>query len=148
MLEQTVEVMQATPDGIWVQAVEPSGCGTCGGRGCSSRRIAELFQRKPRLFQVDCELSLVPGDRIVVGIVDGSVLKSALRVYGLPLAMMLGGALLAQAVLPGDGPALIGMILGGVAGWRVSRGAQMARPVVLRRETGGSVLLHQVKESS
>jgi len=134
MLEQTVEVIKTAPDGIWVQAVEPSGCGTCGGQGCSSRRIAELFQRKPRLFLVDCDLSLAPGDRAVVGIVDGSVLKSALRAYGMPLGLMLAGALLAQAVQPGDGPALIGMLLGSMAGWLAARGGRMTRPVVLRRE--------------
>lgn len=134
MLEQTVEVIKTAPDGIWVQAVEPSGCGTCGGQGCSSRRIAELFQRKPRLFRVDCDLSLAPGDRAVVGIADGSVLKSALRAYGMPLGLMLAGALLAQAVQPGDGPALIGMLLGGMAGWLAARGGRTARPVVLRRE--------------
>lgn len=103
MLEQTAEVIKTASDGIWVQAVEPSGCGTCGGQGCASRRIAELFQRKPRHFLVDCDLSLSPGDRIVVGIARGSVLRSALRVYGLPLGLMLAGALLAQAVQPGDG---------------------------------------------
>lgn len=134
MLEQTVEVMKTAPDGIWVRAVEPSGCGTCGGQGCSSRRIAELFQRKPRLFLVDCDLSLAPGDRAVVGIADGSVLKSALRAYGMPLGLMLAGALLAQAVQPGDGPALIGMLLGGMTGWLAGRGGRTARPVVLRRE--------------
>lgn len=134
MLEQTVEVMKTAPDGIWVRAVEPSGCGTCGGQGCSSRRIAELFQRKPRLFLVDCDLSLAPGDRAIVGIADGSVLKSALRAYGLPLGLMLAGALLAQAVQPGDGPALIGMLLGGMIGWLAGRGGRTARPVVLRRE--------------
>ncbi len=134
MLEQTVEVIKTAPDGIWVQAVEPSGCGTCGGRGCSSRRIAELFQRKPRLFLVDCDLSLAPGDRAVVGIVDGSVLKSAWRVYGVPLGLMLAGALLAQAVQPGDGSALIGLLVGGMAGWLAARGGQAARPLVLRRE--------------
>jgi sigma-E factor negative regulatory protein RseC len=134
MLEQTVEVMKTAPDGIWVRAVEPSGCGTCGGQGCSSRRIAELFQRKPRLFLVDCDLSLAPGDRAVVGIADGSVLKSALRAYGMPLGLMLAGALLAQAVQPGDGPALIGMLLGGMTGWLAGRGGRPARPVVLRRE--------------
>ncbi|PKO73185.1 MAG: Fis family transcriptional regulator, partial [Betaproteobacteria bacterium HGW-Betaproteobacteria-17] len=42
MLEQTAEVIKASPDGLWVRAVEPSGCGTCGGQGCASRRIAEL----------------------------------------------------------------------------------------------------------
>jgi sigma-E factor negative regulatory protein RseC len=134
MLEQTAKVIKAAPDGVWVQAVEPSGCGTCGGEGCSSRRIAELFQRKPRQFLVDCDLALAPGERIVVGIAHGSVLKSALRLYGLPLVLMLAGALLAQAVRPGDGPALVGMLLGGLAGWLAARGGQTQRPMVLRRE--------------
>jgi sigma-E factor negative regulatory protein RseC len=134
MLEQTVEVMKNAPDGVWVQAVEPSGCGTCGGRGCSSRRIAELFQRKPRLFRVDCDVPLAPGERVIVGIVDGSVLKSALRAYGLPLGLMLVGASLAQALQPGDGAALTGMLLGGAVGWLAGRGGRMARPVVLRHE--------------
>jgi sigma-E factor negative regulatory protein RseC len=134
MLEQTAEIIKTAPDGVWVQAVEPAGCGTCGGQGCSTRRIAELFQRKPRQFLVDCDLSLSPGDRVVVGIARGSVLKSALRVYGLPLGLMLAGALLAQAVQPGDGPALVGMLLGGLVGWLAARGGRTARPVVLRRE--------------
>lgn len=134
MLEQTAEVTKSASDGVWVQAVEPSGCGTCGGQGCSTRRIAELFQRKPRQFQVDCDLSLSPGDRVVVGIADGSVLKSALRAYGLPLGLMLAGALLAQALQPGDGSALLGLLLGGCLGWLIARGGRAPRPVVLRRE--------------
>lgn len=146
MLEQTAQVIKSASDGIWVQAVEPSGCGTCGGQGCSSRCIAELFQRKPRLFLVDCDLSLSPGDRIVVGIANGSVLKSALRVYGLPLGLMLAGALLAQAIQSGDGPALVGMLLGGMVGWLVARGGRAARPVVLRRED--SNLYHMRKGKS
>lgn len=134
MLEQTAEVIHTASDGVWVQAVEPSGCGTCGGQGCSSRRIAELFQRKPRNFLVDCDLALAPGDRVVIGIAHGSVLKSAMRAYGLPLGLMLGGALLAQAVQPGDGAALVGMLIGGAVGWLLARGGRTARPVVLRRE--------------
>jgi sigma-E factor negative regulatory protein RseC len=134
MLEQTAEIIKTAPDGVWVQAVEPSGCGTCGGHGCSSRRIAELFQRKPRQVLVDCDLSLSPGDRVVVGIARGSVLKSAWRIYGLPLALMLTGALLAHTVLPSDGAALAGMLLGAVAGGLAARGGRTARPVVLRRE--------------
>lgn len=134
MLEQTAEVIHTASDGVWVQAVEPSGCGTCGGQGCSSRRIAELFQRKPRNFLVDCDLALAPGDRVVIGIAHGSVLKSAMRAYGLPLGLMLAGALLAQAIHPGDGAALAGMLIGGAVGWLLARGGRTARPVVLRRE--------------
>ncbi len=136
MLEQTAEVIHTASDGVWVQAVEPSGCGTCGGQGCSSRRIAELFQRKPRNFLVDCDLLLAPGDRVVIGIAHGSVLKSAMRAYGLPLGLMLAGALLAQAIQPGDGAALAGMLIGGAVGWLLARGGRTARPVVLRREDG------------
>ena len=146
MLEQAAKVIKMAPDGVWVQAVEPSGCGTCGGQGCSSRRIAELFQRKPQHFLVDCDLSLSPGDRIVVGIADGSVLRSALRAYGLPLGLMLAGAVLAQAIFPGDGPALLGMLLGGGLGWLAARGGRTARPVVLRRDDNN--LLHPMKGSS
>ena len=134
MLEQAAEVTQTAFDGVWVKAVEPSGCGTCGGQGCSTRRIAELFQRNPRHFLVDSDFSLSAGDRIVIGIADGSVLKSALRAYGWPLGLMLAGALLAQGIHPGDGPALIGLLLGGVVGWQVVRRGRIARPVVLRRE--------------
>lgn len=71
---------------------------------------------------------------MVIGIADGSLLKSALRVYGIPLFLMLAGALLAQAVRPGDGSAALGMVLGGVIGWLIARGGQTSRPVVLRRE--------------
>lgn len=136
MLEQTAEIVRTAPNGVWVQAVEPSGCGTCGGNGCSSRSIAELFQRRPRQFLVDCDLALAPGDRVVVGIAHGSVLKSAMRAYGVPLASMLAGALLAQLVQPGDFSAVAGMMLGGVAGWLAARGGSTERPVVLRREDG------------
>jgi sigma-E factor negative regulatory protein RseC len=134
MLEQTAEVIHTASDGVWVQAVEPSGCGTCGGQGCSSRRIAELFQRKNRNFLVECDLALAPGDRVVIGIAEGSVLRSAIRAYGLPLGLMLAGALLAQAIQPGDGAAFTGMLIGGMMGWLVARDGQAARPVVLRRE--------------
>lgn len=143
MLEQTAEVVETASNGIWVHAVEPSGCGTCGGQGCGSRRIAQLFQRKPRNFLVDCDLSLSPGDRVVVGIPHGRVLRSALRAYGVPLGLMLGGALLAQAVQPGDASALAGLVLGGVAGWLAARGGRAERPVVLRREEVN--LLHMRK---
>jgi positive regulator of sigma E activity len=71
----------------------------------------------------------------VVGIADGSVLHSALRVYGVPLAAMLGGALLAQQAWPGDVAAVSGLLAGGLLGAWVARGARAAHPRVLRVET-------------
>lgn len=134
MLEQSAQVVEASPDGVWVEAVEPSGCGTCGGQGCSSRRIAELLQRRPRRFRVDSEFPLVAGERVVIGIEEGIVLRAALRTYGLPLLLMLGGALVAQALWPGDGAAVAGLLAGGVLGWFGLRRGIVARPVVVRKE--------------
>jgi len=54
---------------------------------------------------------------------------------------MLGGALLAQALQPGDGAALLGMLLGGLLGWLAARGGRAARPLVLRREDGARIHL-------
>ena len=63
------------------------------------------------------------------------VIKPGFRTRKLVLAgLMLAGALAAEAVAPGDGPALIGMLLGGFAGWLAARGRKTQRPVVLRRE--------------
>lgn len=135
MLEQAAEVLVADAGSTWVRAVESSGCGTCGGQGCSTRRIAELFRRDTRGFRVDSALPLVPGDRVVIGIPPGSVLSGALRVYGLPLAAMLLGALAAQYWFSGDGPALAGLLVGGILGTLWARGGRAVRPVVLRRES-------------
>lgn len=135
MLEQTAVVVRAEADAVWVEAVEPSGCGTCGGHGCGSRRIAELFQRSPRQFRVDSAWPLRAGDRVVVGIEDGSVLKGALRMYGAPLAAMLAGALLAQAAWPGDAAAVGGLVAGGILGLAWARGGGIGRARVLRHES-------------
>ncbi|MCA1926015.1 MAG: SoxR reducing system RseC family protein [Thiobacillus sp.] len=145
MLEQAAEVLVAEPGSTWVRAVEPSGCGSCGGQGCSTRRIAELFRRDPRGFRVDSELSLTPGERVVIGIPDGSVLAGALRVYGLPLAAMLLGALLSQVWLPGDAAALAGLLAGGGLGFLFARGGRAARPVVLRRSPPDNCTIHLEK---
>lgn len=148
MLEQTAVVVRAEPAGIWVEAVEPSGCGTCGGQGCSSRRLAEVFQRGDRHFRVDSDLALRAGDRVIVGIADGSVLRSAGRAYGMPLAGMLAGALLAQMFWPGDAAAVAGLAAGGMLGVLGSRGVAFARPRVLRHESESDIVMKKGRSCS
>lgn len=119
MLEQHARVIQSTAEGVWVEAIEPDGCGICAGQGCSSRQIAELFQRSPRQYKVESNFNLSPGDHVVVGVPDGSVLRSALYLYGLPLLLILAGALFGQMWMPGDASAVMGALTGAMAagGW-------------------------------
>jgi len=143
MLEQSARVVESSSAGVWVEAVEPSGCGTCGGQGCSTRKIAEMLQRRPRQFQVDSDLELLPGERVVIGIAEGSVLRAALRSYGVPLLLMLLGALLAQWFWPGDLAAVSGMLLGGLAGWLGLRQSTIPLPMVVRKETQDGIWLRK-----
>ena len=135
MVEQNARVVRAGADGVWVEPVETAGgCGSCGGKGCGARRLAELFSDKPRNFLVDTQLSLQPGDQVVVGVPEGAVLAAAGRLYGLPLAAMLIGAWAGQSVWGGDVGAVVGLVAGGLAGVLLGRGRSAARPVVIRQE--------------
>lgn len=145
MLEQRARVVHSSGQGIWVEAAEPDGCGVCEGQGCASRRLAELFQREPRQYSVESRLPVSPGDKVIVGIPEGSLLRSAIYLYGMPLMLILGGALLFQWWLPGDAGAVAGAVSGVfVAGAYLALTSRQRRsacqPVVLRRLASASIV--------
>lgn len=139
MLEQPARVIESSEAGIWVEPVAPSGCGVCAGQGCASRQLAEFFQRRPRRYRVQSILPLSVGDHVVVGLPDGSLLRSVFLFYGLPLVFILAGAVIAQLWRPGDAAAVSGALVGGCVAWglmfitRTGRGVH-ARPEILRCE--------------
>lgn len=112
LLEQHAMVTRVEPGVAWVEAREPSGCGTCGGSGCSTRQLAELFRPKSRGFRVEDPLGVAPGEMVWVGYPAGSVWHGALAAYGLPLVLVLLGGLLGQMQTGGDAGASLGAALG------------------------------------
>lgn len=140
MLEQHARVVHCSEQGVWVKASDPTGCGVCAGGGCASRRIAELFQRIPRQYQVESRFPIAVGDEVIVGLPNGSLIHSTLHLYGLPLAGVLLGAGLAQWVWANDAGAVAGALVGlMLAGawiiYRSSRSLSSSRPSVIRRGT-------------
>ena len=139
MLEQHARVVESSREGVWVETVEPAACGICAGQGCSARQLTELFHQHPRRYRVEARLRLSAGDRVVVGVPEGSVLRSAFLLYGLPLVLILAGALLAGSLAPGDAAAILGASVGGLVAWAfvsmtsAVRGVRY-RPIVVRRE--------------
>jgi sigma-E factor negative regulatory protein RseC len=135
MLEQHAIVLKTEGDLAWVEARESGTCGNCGSGGCSTRRLADLFGRRERAFPVDNVLRAETGERVVIGIPPGALWKSAFQLYGLPLLLLLAGALVGQH-LNGDFGALVGaaagLVLAALA--QRSRGPSRAfQPVMLRR---------------
>ena len=139
MLEQPAYVIECSEAGVWVEPATPPGCTVCAGQGCASRQLVELFQHRPRRYRVESTLSLSVGDRVVVGLPEGSLLRSVFFLYGLPLIFILSGAVLAQLLRPGDAAGVSGALVGGLIAWsltfitRVGRGVH-SRPEILRRE--------------
>jgi sigma-E factor negative regulatory protein RseC len=135
LLEQHAIVLKTEGSLAWVEARESGTCGSCGSGGCSTRRLADLFGRRERAFPVDNVLHAGTGERVVIGIPSGALWKSAFRLYGLPLLLMLGGALVGQH-LSGDLGALVfaagGLALAVLAQKSLSPSPAW-RPVMLRR---------------
>lgn len=83
--------------GVALLRCEPkAGCGSCTARsGCGARALNELVPETEHQLQVHIDQPLEPGQRVEVGIAEGSLLRSAMLVYLTPLlGMMLGGTLL------------------------------------------------------
>lgn len=95
---------------LLIEVRPQSGCGRChepggcGGGLINGDGKPEL--RLPNTIRADQE------DIVLVGVEDGSVLKGALSVYGIPGALMLTGAALGTALGASDAVAGIGALLG------------------------------------
>jgi sigma-E factor negative regulatory protein RseC len=135
MLEQHAIILKTEGGLAWVEARESGSCGSCGTGGCSTRRLADLFGRRERAFPVDNVLRAAAGERVVIGIPPGALWRSAFRLYGLPLVLLLAGALLGQH-LQGDLGALAGAAGGlalGALAQRTRASSRAFQPVMLRR---------------
>ncbi|MGA7950561.1 MAG: SoxR reducing system RseC family protein [Thiobacillaceae bacterium] len=137
LLEQHAVVTRVEPGAAWVEAREPSGCGTCGGIGCSTRQLAEMFRPKAHDFRVEDPLGVKTGEMVWVGYPAGAVWHGALSAYGLPLVLVLLGGLLGQLQTGGDAGASLGAGLGlmlGMIGLVISGRKRASLPVILRRD--------------
>lgn len=103
-------------DAVIELAGRSGGCGRChepGGCGGGSV-IGQVFGPRCTIFRVPNTIDAKPGDRVVVRLVDGDMLRAALMVYLLPVALLVAGAFLGLALAEnaGDGATFLGGALG------------------------------------
>jgi sigma-E factor negative regulatory protein RseC len=97
--------------------------------------FARLWHPDEPEYRVANPIGAHPGDEVVVGLPEGTLLRAALLAYGAPLALVLGGAMAGQFLYGEPGAmagGLCGLLLAALA-LRFSRGH--AAPVILRRGT-------------
>ena len=126
MTETPALVVRAEGGYALVESEPGAGCGRCDSvKGCASASLGKLFCSAPRRFRVINGVDARPGERVVLGVEDGAVTRSATAVYGLPLALLVAGATIGAAL--GDAPgtrdlyALAGAAAGLLAGLAAGR---------------------------
>src|SRR3989338_3077453 len=96
MLETRTIVVRVEGKHAFVQANQGNGCGQCGGKGCGTGKLSQLFCSKPRQLQVDNPVNAGVGDEVIVSVAEGAVLRGIGLIYLLPLLLLLTSATLAS----------------------------------------------------
>ncbi|OBU13553.1 SoxR-reducing system protein RseC [Morganella psychrotolerans] len=99
-----------------------AGCGSCKAKAaCGSYLLNKLGPEAEHQLEVPVSEALVAGQKVEVGIPEGSLLRSAMLVYLTPLLGLFIGAGLAQALTESQALVTMGGLLGGVAGFLLAR---------------------------
>lgn len=116
-----------------------SSCSSCVSRaGCGSRVLNKLGPQTEHTIIVPSAEPLVVGQKVELGISEGSLLTSAMLVYMTPLLGLFVMAAVFQLLFSSDLAAFAGGILGGVGGFLVARGLS---PKLASREAWQPVIL-------
>ncbi|WP_436856763.1 SoxR-reducing system protein RseC [Citrobacter tructae] len=100
-----------------------ASCNSCASRaGCGSRVLNKLGPQTTHTIVVPSDIPLEPGQKVELGIAEGSLLGSAMLVYLSPLVGLFLVASLFQVLFGTDLAALSGAVLGGVGGFLIARG--------------------------
>lgn len=121
MIIETGKVASVEPEGLWVETISRSVCGTCKAeKGCGQSLMAKwsghssyiwvlLEGRNPDAYHV--------GDSIQIGIPEDIIAKGSMIVYLLPLVVMVLMTLFAHQQFANEGMtvlfAISGLLLGG-----------------------------------
>lgn len=127
MILETGRIVSIEAEGVWVETIRQSACGSCKAeKGCGQRLLNKwdghtayiwvlLDGRNPGQYAL--------GDEIQIGIPEEVIAKSSLLVYWVPVISLVAATALAHNQFAHEGittlAGFIGLILGGlVVRWR------------------------------
>lgn len=148
MLEEQALVVEVMPGAVLVETCRQSACQSCSAKSsCGHSLLAKLSSGKRQQLTVATEMTLHPGDQVVLGLGEGAFLRGSALLYLVPLLVMLLAALVGE-VIGGQDSALSFILaaaglsagFGGVR-WYTRRHGQDAQyqPVVLRKLPVGDI---------
>jgi sigma-E factor negative regulatory protein RseC len=114
MLTSEAVVLSEDGDHVLVEVTEkPSGCGRCHEEGgCGGQTLTQWFGGRSYRYRLLNGIDAKAGERVLVCVPEGGVLKAAALSYLLPALTLIAGAAVGtgfNAALPG---AIVGLVLG------------------------------------
>lgn len=99
MVEEQAIVISTDLDRASLEIIRNKPCGLCGQtRGCGLSFWGKLFAHRANTFKANNSIQAKAGDVVVVGIEESALLFSSIAVYGIPLILLLFGALLGNVL--------------------------------------------------
>lgn len=99
MIEETARVQSVHDGVIEVIAERQSGCGGCEQKsGCSTSVLSQFFAQRHINLSLSSVLDVKPGDRVILGVPEAALIQGTLLMYGLPILMLIFGAMLGRVL--------------------------------------------------
>jgi sigma-E factor negative regulatory protein RseC len=117
MIQENAIVVSIQQDVASLEIIRNKPCGLCGqSRGCGISIWGRLFGHRPNIFNAQNTVNAKVDQIVVVGVEESALLWSSFAVYGIPLALMILGAILGSTLffdaLHADRNTALGAVLG------------------------------------
>ena len=125
MILETGRILAIEPQGLWVETIQHSTCGSCQAqKGCGHSLLAKfgasashiwvlLEGRTPDAYQI--------GQQVRIGVPEDIIVRGAMFIYILPLMTMIMATIVAHQQAASDGISALAALLGLASGATIVR---------------------------
>lgn len=157
MILETGRIVSIETQGLWVETIQRSACGSCQAqKGCGHSALAKFGASASRLWVLvdgrDIN-SFTLGDEVQIGVPEEVIAGGSLFVYMLPLLAMIAAMLVAHNARLNDGLTAICAVLGLLLGaatvrWcsHLIRFDNRLQPVLVGAQTSVQVIARCAQE--
>ena len=143
MIQENAIIVSVDQNVASLEIIRNKPCGLCGqSRGCGISIWGRLFGHRPNVFKAQNTVNASVNQIVVVGVEESALLWSSFAVYGIPLGLLILGAVLGSTVfcdaLHADRSTGLGAVLGLFIGYVWLKGHHQVgtldaryRPVIL-----------------
>ena len=158
MIQENAIVISIDKDVASLEIIRNKPCGLCGqSRGCGISIWGRLFGHRPNIFKAQNTVNASVDQIVVVGVEESALLWSSFAVYGIPLVLLILGAIFGSTVfsnaLHADRNTAFGALLGLFIGYLWLKGHNQGstldaryRPVILGLAEPSSIVNVQCKK--